>query len=70
MIRTYHSLMVREMGGDWFPDFGDYDRETVKQEMRDRKESGDCQHGTRFKIVSHFDNQDARAIASRMMPFE
>lgn len=69
-MRTYHSLMVRELGGEWFPDFGDYDFHVVKQEMQDRKESGDFQSGTRFKVISHYENQDAREIARRMLPCE
>ncbi len=34
MARQYHSIITRE-DGKWSPQFGDFDKEVVKQEMED-----------------------------------
>jgi hypothetical protein len=39
MARPYFTLVELGNCGKWFIEFGDYDRETVAQEMRDRKDA-------------------------------
>ena len=70
MAKIYHTLMVREPGAEWFPDFGDYDRKVVMQEIVDRKESISHAKGTRYKVVSHFDNMNQLDVARTMRPFD
>lgn len=50
--RKYHTLIVLPNceGARWSPQFGDYDREVVRQEQGDTKE--DWPRGSKFKIVT------------------
>ena len=48
--RKYYTLAVRENGGQWGPQFGDYHREVVAQELRDTRQ--DWPRGTEFTILS------------------
>jgi len=47
--RTYWTLAVKELGGKWTPQFGDYDRAVVQQELEDTKD--DWSKGSQFKII-------------------
>lgn len=51
MARQYYTLAVwpKPEGNQWSPQFGDYDRECVEQELLDTK--SDWPRGTKFKIV-------------------
>jgi len=53
--KTYFTLIVKEPDAKWSPQFGDYDRAVVDEEMHDYKEHvGDgCQWptGTKFSII-------------------
>lgn len=40
-MTTYYTLCIVDHRGVYMPEFGDYDRETVEQEMRDAKDSGE-----------------------------
>lgn len=42
-MRTYYTLEVKypEDNDHWYPEFGDYDHEVVKQEREDMLQSGD-----------------------------
>lgn len=66
----YHTLFVRELGGQWFPDFGDFDFHCVKQEVQDRRESGDTQKGTRFHIVSHDEKRNPMDLIQYIRPMD
>lgn len=54
-MNVYFSLAVRE-GDAFFPDFGDYDREVVEQERRDRIESGEGKPRD-FRVIRSGDRQ-------------
>lgn len=51
MARQYYTLAVwpKADGQQWSPQFGDYDREYVEQELDDTRK--DWPRGTKFKIV-------------------
>jgi len=56
MARKYFTLAVRE-AGQWSPQFGDYDRETVEAERDDYRDHG---HKVRdLRIVQSGDTQAA-----------
>jgi hypothetical protein len=59
--KRYFTLIAKEPDAKWSPQFGDYDREVVNEEMRDYKEHvGDgCQWspGTKFSIIGTADDQ-------------
>lgn len=61
--RTYHHLLTREDDGKWYPQFGDYDKECVKQERLDTYLSeykGDGKYKAKdIKIVTLADGQQA-----------
>ena len=61
MAKKYFSLIVKEPGAQWSPQFGDYDRDVVQDELQDYKEHvGDgCQwpKGTKFSIIGTKDDQ-------------
>lgn len=48
-VRSYFTLAVQEPQGKWSPQFGDYDRDLVVQELQDQK--SDWPKGTHFKVV-------------------
>lgn len=47
MARRYHILMVRSDGHWNGPEFGDYDKETVRAELQDHRD-----HGVRSKDLA------------------
>lgn len=57
MARAYYSVVSKtpDEGSKWEMQFGDYDKETVQEEMQDMKDHvGDgCtwEKGTKFKII-------------------
>lgn len=57
MARQYFTLAVwpKADGQQWSPQFGDYDRECVAQELEDTRE--DWPRGTKFKIICTGDQQ-------------
>lgn len=56
--KRYYSLaMSLDNGITWGPDFGDYSRSVVQQELTDRKASGDHDPRTCYKIISSGDTQ-------------
>lgn len=57
MTKRYHTLLVKEPNGKWWPQFGDYDRSDVEIEMCDERESGRWPKGTRFKVIRTGDKQ-------------
>lgn len=59
MARKYFTLAVlpNYEGAKWGPQFGDYDREVVAQELADTKE--DWLLGSKFKIIKTADDQAA-----------
>ncbi|UGY13756.1 hypothetical protein HAP48_0035070 [Bradyrhizobium septentrionale] len=66
--KTYFSLIAREPDGEWSPQFGDYDRETVDAEKRDYIDhiGTTWPKGTEFKIITSNDTQasiDAAIVA-------
>ncbi len=50
--RSYYTLVVREPGEDssWGPQFGDYDRSVVAEELQDTKK--DWPRGSKFRILT------------------
>lgn len=65
MNRKYYILAIKApIDPRWSVEFGDYDRKTVSQEMRDVKSSYNFARGTKFKILETDDSQEAidRAI--------
>lgn len=59
MARTYYTLAVKPKaeGQQWSPQFGDYDRKVVAQEIEDTK--ADWPKGSKFKIVKSDGKQAA-----------
>jgi len=59
MARIYYTLAVKPKteGQQWSPQFGDYDRTVVAQELEDTKD--DSPNGSKFKIV----NSDGKQAA-------
>jgi hypothetical protein len=59
MPRSYFTLAVlpKADGAQWSPQFGDYERDVVAQELEDTKE--DWPKGSKFKIVKSGDTQAA-----------
>lgn len=59
MARAYYTLAVwpKAEGQQWSPQFGDYSRDVVAQELEDTKE--DWPKGSKFKIVKSNDGQAA-----------
>lgn len=55
--RPYYTLLLREKNGLWYPEFGDYDRKVVFQEMQDTMNSGSFVRGTKCKIILTSDAQ-------------
>jgi len=54
--RKYHTLAVRDAEDHvWSPQFGDYDRSVVAQELVDTKDQ--WPRGTRFQIITTGDKQ-------------
>jgi hypothetical protein len=45
-------MIEKNPGQLWTPEFGDYDREVVEQEIRDQKDSGSFIKGTKYKIIT------------------
>lgn len=54
--RTYYTLAVRE-GGVFAPQFGDYDRETVAQELEDLLDGYDAPRRKDCRILKTTDRQ-------------
>lgn len=48
-MRSYYTMIVKEKGEKWSPQFGDYDKEVVEQEIEDDKHN--WPKGTKFKII-------------------
>jgi hypothetical protein len=63
MAKKYFTLVVKEPNGPWSPQFGDYERDTVVEEMADYKQhvGQGCsfEKGTKFKIVTTGETQAA-----------
>lgn len=59
MARTYYTLAVwpKAEGQQWSPQFGDYDRDVVAQELEDTKT--DWPKGSKFRIIQSADKQEA-----------
>lgn len=51
MARKYYTL-VEFRDGRWTPEFGDFDKETVAQERRDRLDSYDALKASQIKVIS------------------
>lgn len=49
--RKYYTLLEMLPGEKWAPQFGDYDRNVVKNEERDMRHSGSFVRGTKFTIA-------------------
>lgn len=47
--RAYYTMIVKEAGEKWSAQFGDYDKEVVKQEVEDEKHN--WEKGTKFRII-------------------
>lgn len=62
--KPYYTLAVCEVDGIWAPQFGDYDRNVVKQEMADMRYSdgnqgiGGMGKAANYKIIMSGDSQD------------
>jgi hypothetical protein len=56
MSRKYYTLAVKSVDNIWGPDFGDYNRKVVAQEMADRRESGDYD-SDEMQVISSGDSQ-------------
>ena len=50
--KTYYTLLERGSGERWSPQFGDYSRVIVRQEMDYLIRSGSFVHGTKYKIIA------------------
>lgn len=64
MARTYYTLAAIDKSNPqhgWNAQFGDYDKEVVKEEMAEYKESGEW---AKLKIVAHAPKEQAAAIAA------
>jgi hypothetical protein len=61
--KAYYTMIVRTPGQLWHPEFGDYDREVVKQEMDDQiysmRLSQSWPKGTKFKIIKTLETQSS-----------
>ena len=59
MTKKYFTLIAREPDGQWSPQFGDYDRQTVEAEKMDYIDhiGTTWAKGTKFKIVTSNDTQ-------------
>jgi hypothetical protein len=49
MSRKYFTLVIKEPGQSWSPQFGDWYKECVEQELDDVR--SDWPRGTKFKII-------------------
>jgi hypothetical protein len=47
-MRKYYTMAVREPNAKWSPQFGDFNRAVVDQEMKDTR--GDWAKGSKFNI--------------------
>lgn len=71
MARKYYSILAKPPGHLWSIQFGDYDKETVHEEMRDMKDhvGKDCEweKGTKFKIITTGDKRkDIEAAVEKL----
>jgi len=59
MPKRYFTLIAREPDGQWSPQFGDYDRETVNTEKADYVDhiGTTWPKGTQFKVIASGDDQ-------------
>ena len=57
LARPYYTLAVlpKSEGNQWSPQFGDYSKAVVAQELEDTR--SDWSRGSRFKIIKTSDNQ-------------
>jgi hypothetical protein len=62
MARKYHSLLER-IDGRWSIQFGDFDREVVRQELEDVHEGVPFVKKKDLKIITTAENQAAIAAA-------
>lgn len=53
---VYFTLVVKAPSEKWSPQFGDWDKDVVKQELADIK--GDWPKGTKFQIIRTAPSQD------------
>jgi hypothetical protein len=60
-MAKYYTMMVKEPGGEWAPEFGDYSRALVADEMRCAKNCVGYGYGfvkgTKFKLVATGEKQ-------------
>jgi|TARA_B110000977_G_scaffold159447_1_gene203358 hypothetical protein len=49
-MRLYYTLFTREDDQTWYPQFGDFDRETVKEEVAEYRPEYSAKN---IKIVKH-----------------
>jgi hypothetical protein len=59
VTRSYYTLAVwpKAEGQQWSPQFGDYDRTVVKQELDDTRK--DWPRGSKFQIIETTDTQES-----------
>lgn len=61
-MKTYYTMFVRwEEGDPWTPEFGDYELETVRQELFDSYT--ECRE---TKIVAHDEDTDIQVMTMNM----
>lgn len=68
MARTYYTLVTRdtETGFKWFPQFGDYDRETVESEQQDYVDHGTRKADTKIVMSVSSKKRDVDAAITRL----
>jgi hypothetical protein len=62
MPRKYHTLLVATPGQLWGPQFGDYEKEVVTQELDDTRH--EWPKGTKFKVVTLADAKQSTLTAA------
>ncbi len=65
MQQQYHTLAERT-GNAWFPQFGDFDRDTVEEERRSMIETGEAKARDLRVVVSGPDQSDVNAAVARL----
>jgi hypothetical protein len=67
MAKQYYTMIVRTPDQLWSPEFGDYSRAVVAEEMADQKRNGGWPKKTKFKIIKTADDQKSITAAVEAM---
>lgn len=59
MSKVYYTLFTREDDGKWYPQFGDYDRKTVIDEMREYRNEYKAKD---IRVVQVLDDMSAETL--------